>query len=163
MSTASTTIATLAGSSAAVGVTAAAGALVTDPESSWYRNLDLPSWQPPGSVFPIVWTPLYASIAGASTVVISRLDRAERPAERSAFKRALAVNLVLNAGWSAVFFGLKRTGPAAAVAAVLAVSSIDLARRAGAVGPGPRAALAPYAAWTTFASVLSTTIWRRNR
>ena len=45
---------------------AAVGGLATDPQSAWYRSLKLPPWQPPSVAFPLVWTGLYASIAGAS-------------------------------------------------------------------------------------------------
>ena len=40
--------------------------------------------------------------------------------------------------------------------------SIDLARRAGRAGVGKAATLAPYAAWCSFATVLTETIRRRN-
>ena len=94
--------------------TAVSGSIATDPKSAWYTALDKPAWQPPGAVFPIVWTALYASIGVAS------------------------------------------------VAALLAASSIDLARRAGRAGRGPGLALVLYAAWCTFATALTAEIARRN-
>jgi tryptophan-rich sensory protein len=62
-----------------------------------------------------------------------------------------------------VFFGKRQLGPAVAVAAVLAASSADLARRAGDADLKYGAALAPYPAWCTFATVMSADIWRLNR
>jgi tryptophan-rich sensory protein len=61
-----------------------------------------------------------------------------------------------------VFFRAHRLASAVAVAGALAVSSADLARRAGQGSPAAGWALVPYAAWCSFATVLSGVIWRRN-
>jgi benzodiazapine receptor len=53
--------------------------------------------------------------------------------------------------------------PAIVVAGALAMSSIDLARRAGQTHRAAGIALSPYAAWCSFATVLTTAIWRGNR
>ncbi|MCB0906091.1 MAG: tryptophan-rich sensory protein [Nocardioidaceae bacterium] len=148
----------------ALGVTAAAaaGSLATEPTSEWYAGLRKPGWQPPGWAFPLVWTPLYADIAGTSGAVLTELEESGRDTEAAAYRRALALNLVLNAGWSMVFFGAKRLRAAVPVAVVLAASSADLARRAGKVKRPYGLALAPYAAWTSFATVLNAEVARLN-
>ena len=56
---------TYALTSAAVGITAAAGARAVDPDSAWYRGLAKPPWQPSPKAFGVIWMPLYASIAWA--------------------------------------------------------------------------------------------------
>jgi len=61
-----------------------------------------------------------------------------------------------------VFFRAHRLRGAAAVAALVTVSSADLARRAHSVAPRAGAALLPYAGWCAFATVLSASIARRN-
>lgn len=153
---------TLAGTSAATAATAVIGSLASaEVKSSWYEGLDLPAIQPPGQVFGIVWTMLYTDIAVASAVAIDRLEPDQQAVRR--FQTALGVNLVLNASWSWVFFKAHRLLPAVVVAGALAASSTDLARRAGRAEPGAGIALVPYAAWCTFATVLSAVIWRRNR
>ena len=155
---------TLAATGAAVAATAVVGGLAsTDVQSRWYATLDKPGFQPPPVVFPVAWTLLYADIAVASAVVSDRLRADGAAAAARAYHRALGVNLLLNASWTWVFFRAHRLPAATAVAAGLAVSSADLARRASAVGPVPGAALLPYVAWCAFAAVLSGTIWRRNR
>jgi tryptophan-rich sensory protein len=152
----------LAAASTAVLATAVAGGLATDPDSRWYRSLDLPPWQPPGPVFGLVWTPLYADVAVTSAAVATRLAEDGDPARRRAWWTALGLNLALNAGWSWLFFRAHRPSLATAGAAVLAASAADLARRARDADPAHRAALVPYAAWCTFATALSSEIWRRN-
>jgi tryptophan-rich sensory protein len=152
----------LLGSALATAATAAAGSLATNPGSAWYRTQDKPSWQPPAPVFPIAWTALYASIAGGSARAMTRGEEDGRSAEVTAYRRALGLNLALNAGWSIVFFGLHRRAPATIVAAALAASSADLARRASRLDTASGVALTPYAAWTAFATALTTDIARRN-
>jgi translocator protein len=143
---------------AAAGPVAAAalGGLAADPDSRWFRDLQKPPWYPPPQTFGIVWTGLYAGIAWASGNVLAR-------GGGRSFGRAYAVNLVLNAAWTPVFFRARRPWAAAAESAVLTASTADLVRRAGRVSPGAAAVLVPYAAWTAFATALTVAIARRNR
>lgn len=151
------------GATTAVVATAVAGTLATDPKTSWYESLDKPRWQPPAAVFPVAWTALYASIALVSGKVLADAGSSGDEERRGDYKSALALNLLLNAGWSFAFFKAKRLGLASLLAAALASSSADLSKRAGEQDPKLGLALKPYAAWTSFATALSTDIWRRNR
>lgn len=156
---------TLAKTAGAAFAAAAVGALATRPavESSWYRRLNKPAFQPPRAAFPIAWNLLYSDIAAVSASTIDTLNERGDTEQARAYSRALAVNLVLNAGWSWVFFNRRMLGPAAVGAAVLTASSADLARRAGTVNGAAGAALAAYPLWTGFATVLNTRIWQLNR
>jgi tryptophan-rich sensory protein len=129
----------------------------------WYPTIRKPSYVPPNAVFPIAWTALYVDIAATSAAVIDRFRADGEDGKARAYMAALGTNLALNAGWSWVFFGQRRLGPAVLVAAALAASSADLTRRAGAADLKYGAALAPYPAWCTFAMVMSADIWRLNR
>ncbi len=148
--------------SALTVATAISGSIATEPDGEWYRGLEKPVWQPPGAVFPIVWTALYTDIAVTSASVIEDLEAGGSARQAQAYRWALVVNLLLNSGWSWVFFKAHRLLPATVVAALLAGSSIDLARRAGRAGRSKALALAPYAAWCTFATFLTWEIQRRN-
>lgn len=148
---------------AATAASALVGSLATQPDSRWYRSLDFPSWQPPKAAFPIVWTVLYADIAATSAATITDLERQGRHDEARDYRRALAANLALNSLWSVLFWRVRRLDVAALEAGLLAASSADLARRAGAGSPVRGRLLAPYAAWTGFATVLTAAIARRNR
>jgi benzodiazapine receptor len=158
------TIRTLATTTLAVGATSVVGGLASRTrEPRWYGSLRKPSYVPPAIVFPIAWTSLYAMIAASSAAAIDRLHAQPRPRERRRYVGALAVKLVLNAAWSWLFFRFHRLGASAFGAAALAASSADLARRSARVDGWAGAALAPYALWCTFATVMSTHIWRLNR
>lgn len=154
---------TIGVTSVAVIGTAVVGSLATDTSSSWYRALTKPSIQPPAWVFPVAWTGLYASIATVVGRNLADLQERDEASEYQTLRKALAGNLVLNAGWSALFFKGKQSGPATIEAAVLAASSADLVRRNMAVNPRRGAFLVPYAAWTSFATVLTGAIWYQNR
>jgi len=147
-----------AAAAAATVVTAVAGSLAADPGSTWFRRLRKPPWYPPPATFGIVWTALYGAMAWAGGEVLSRTDGSAR----TGFARAGAVNLALNAAWTPLFFRAHRPWLAAAECAALTASTADLVRRATAVSPPAAAALAPYAAWTAFATALSADIARRN-
>ena len=153
----------LAVTGAATAVAATLGALATQPDSRWYRSLDLPGWQPPRVVFPVVWTALYADLAVTSAATLTAYDRAGDRRARSAYLTALGTNLALNTAWSVVFWRARRPGLAALECALLTASSADLSRRAGGTRRRTGAAQAPYAAWCAFATVLTTAIARRNR
>jgi translocator protein len=152
-------IPTLVKTAAAVTVAALVGAASTDPRCDWYENLEKPSWQPPPEAFGLVWTPLYALIAVAGARVLDRTTGEER----QAFRRAYARNLALNGAWTPLFFGAKAPVAALADVAALNVSNARLLRRAWRADRAAAACLAPYVAWTYFATALNTAIVRRNR
>src|SRR5579872_4792179 len=70
----------------------------------WYEQLKKPSWRPPNRLFAPVWTVLYLMIAIAGWLIW-------RKAGFASARWALAVygvQLVLNAVWTPLFFGLHR-------------------------------------------------------
>jgi tryptophan-rich sensory protein len=143
---------------AAVTATAVAGGRAVKTDTSWYRTLAKPRWQPPGWAFGAAWTPLYATIAwSAGHAVLRTRGRARREVIT-----AYGMNLAANAAWNWLFFG--RRSPVAGLAGtlVLDVSNADLIRRTAKYDPAAATALIPYAAWCLFATALNGSIARRN-
>ena len=154
---------TLVSTLGAVFVTAALGGLASRPaESAWYAGLRKPSFQPPRQAFPIVWPILYADIAVVSASTLDHLRDHDREQGRT-YAVLLAANLVLNAGWTWLFFTRRQLGASALASAALTASSADLTRRAIAARGPSGAALGLYPAWCAFATLLSTRIWQLNR
>jgi translocator protein len=153
-----TTTRTLIKTSAAVSTAAGIGALATDPASGWYRDLRKPSWQPPGAVYGLVWTPLYGMIAYAAGRAIDRAGD-----DRRAVVRELAVNLALNTAWPCLFFGVRSPRAALAAITLLDVSNVRLVRRAWRADRRAGLLLVPYVGWTAFATALNAAIAGRNR
>ena len=72
------------------------------------------------------------------------------------------LQLMLNVGWSAIFFGMR--SPGCAFGEILILLLAIAATVVSFWGRSATAALLfmPYLAWTTFAALLNFTIWRLN-
>jgi translocator protein len=130
---------------------------------AWYAALAKPWWNPPGWVFGPVWTVLYLCIAIAGYRVwrVRSVDSIQTQARATALA-LWALQLVLNAVWSALFFGAKRPGFALVeiCAMLLAIATfIVVARRVDRIAAR---LFLPYAAWVSFAAFLNATLWRLN-
>ena len=137
---------------------AALGSIATISQvDGWYADADKVPWNPPSAIFGPVWTVLYALMAVAAWLVW-------REKERTDVRRPLTlyvIQLVLNAVWTPVFFGLYPfVGVAALWVAAVLILALDVAvlltmlafwrvRRAAAV------LLIPYWAWVLFATTLN--------
>ncbi len=141
----------------AVAIAASSGALFKP--GPWYQTIAKPAWTPPDWVFPAGWSLLYLLIAIAGWRIWERANGGAAVVPIAVY----AVQLILNAGWSAIFFGLKRPSWAfvwlvllwlAIVANILVFFPID----APAAG-----LLTPYLTWVTFAGALNFQVWRLNR
>jgi tryptophan-rich sensory protein len=126
--------------------------------SQWYPQLTKPGFTPPSWVFAPVWTTLYLLMAVAAWLL---WRRRARPGAKAALTLFL-VQLVLNALWSGLFFGLRNplAGLIDLAALWLALSAtIVLFARVRVLAAG---LLIPYWAWVTFAGALNAQIWRLN-
>ena len=139
---------------------AVVGSLGTTPDSAWYRALDKPSWQPPPIAFPLVWTPLYASIAWSTGRAASA---SLTPDDRRRMLAVTAANLTANAAWNWAFFAARSPLAGLGVISVLNAANVVLVREASRRDATAGRALTPYAAWCGFATALNLAIWRRNR
>jgi translocator protein len=154
----------LAATTVAVAAAAGAGSIVSARSvPAWYSRLRKAPYQPPGAAFPVVWTTLYGDIAVTSAVAIDRFRAAGQHRKARDYAAALTVNLLLNAGWSWLFFRYHKLGASVLGAAVLTASSADLARRAAQADRRAGLALSPYPVWCAFATVVATHVWRLNR
>jgi tryptophan-rich sensory protein len=154
----------LAGFLAATFGVAAFGAYCTSQSvDTWYRTLEKPSWRPPNAAFGPVWTTLYALMAISAWLVWRRDASGEDAAStRRSALAAWAVQLVLNGAWSAVFFGARSTGGGLAVIALLLPAIATTAVLSGRISRVAGWLLAPYLAWTSFATALNARIWQLN-
>ena len=145
----------------AVAVTAsllALGALTTSV-GPWYRDLNKPRWNPPDWVFGPAWTLILGLAAWAGVLAWSHAAIA---GQRWTIVGLYAINVVLHALWSPLFFNLRRPDWAlmevpflwASIAALI-VAIAPLSSVAGLL-------LLPYLLWVTFAAVLNLTIVRLN-
>jgi tryptophan-rich sensory protein len=139
---------------ALVALSASFGARFAPGE--WYESLNKPWWTPHKGVFAPVWTLLYASIAAAAWIVWRRVGW------RHASMLAFALQLVLNALWSYLFFGLHRINWAFYEILALWLSVLLMMLLFWRVRSSAGAMMIPYWLWVGFASVLNFAIWRAN-
>jgi tryptophan-rich sensory protein len=155
---------TLTATGLAVTAAAVSGSIASPPRASgWYSRLRKPPYQPPSVAFPVAWTTLYADIATSSAVAIDQLRATGQHDKARRYIVALGINLVLNAGWSWLFFRFHKLGASAVGAVVLATSSADLARRTVEADRRAGLAMIAYPLWCAFATLLATHVWRLNR
>lgn len=128
------------------------------PIQDWYPSLRKPSWTPPNWVFAPVWTALYLMMALAAWLVWLRVGW---PSCRIALG-LFAVQLVLNAVWSGLFFRLHSPGIAFAEIILLWCAIAATLWSFGRISALAAGLFAPYLLWVTFAAVLNGTIWRMN-
>ena len=141
----------------AAAVAAAASGAIFKP-GEWYESLRHPSWRPPNWIFPVVWTPLYATIAAAGFLVWQETGWIGGALPLGVY----AVQLVLNFAWSAVFFGLRRPDWALVEVAFLWLSIVATIAVFLPVSALAGWILVPYLVWVTFASYLNWTLMRLN-
>ena len=124
----------------------------------WYDQVNKPFFNPPDWIFAPVWTLLFL-IMGFAAWLVWR-------APVSLFReRALiwwGVQLALNVTWSALFFGLHRTGWAMAELALLWLAILMTLLYSWRVNRLAGMLYIPYLAWVSFAWILNVAIWRLN-
>ena len=138
----------------------AIGSVFTSPAiPTWYAVIEKPAFTPPSWLFAPAWITLYLLMAIAAFLVWRKGFAHE------GVKCALIlflVQLVLNALWSVVFFGLESPlgGMIVIVLLWLAILAtiVSFFRITNAAG----ILLLPYIAWVTFASALNISIFILN-
>jgi tryptophan-rich sensory protein len=137
-----------------------AGSLFTPEPGSWYyTTLNKPSWNPPDWLFPPVWTVLFVLMGVSLSLVLGEgMQRREVRIGVMLF----GLQLLLNLGWSASFFGLK--SPLGGFVEILVLWSCIVATIVafGRVSKPAAIMLAPYLCWVSFASYLNFTIFQLN-
>lgn len=124
---------------------------------SWYVALEKPALNPPNVVFGPVWTILYVLI-GLSLYFYWTARGNGKVAGYIAF----GVQLVLNALWSIVFFGLQLPLLGVLVVVLLDIMVIVTMVLFYEKSRWAVYALAPYLLWISFATYLTISIWLLN-
>ncbi len=134
------------------------GGLATDTESAWYRDLELPSWQPPGAVFGPVWTILYALLARSAYLAWREVSGPLRTPILGLY----FLNGALNLAWTIIFFRAHRPVVAGVEILLLLATIIALIVLMRPVSRQASWALVPYALWVMFAAALTWAIAASN-
>lgn len=147
-----------------VALTAVLGSAATGPNiEGWYAGLTKPAFNPPNWAFPVAWTILYAMIAVSAFRLLGARPRTGPTV--GAWRLALvafAVQLALNAAWTPTFFSAHALGAALVVSGAMLVMILWTIRLSWRFDRPAAWLLVPYAAWVSFATVLTAAIWHLN-
>ena len=131
------------------------GSLFTSPSiGTWYAQLEKPFFTPPNWVFGPVWITLFTLMGISLYLVWNKKDKVSIS--------IFGVQLVLNALWSLLFFGLQNPFYALVEIIILwfailitIVKFYKIDKRAGLI-------LLPYILWVSIATALNYYVWILN-
>jgi len=136
------------------------GSIFTMPAiSTWYETLAKPSFTPPNWLFAPAWVTLYV-LMGVAVFLVWRKGLGIKNVKAALI--TFLVQLVLNALWSALFFGAKSLVGGAVVIVLLWIAILFTILRFFKISTAAGGLLIPYILWVTFASALNISILALN-
>jgi len=127
---------------------------------TWYAELNKPSFSPPNWIFAPVWTTLYFLMGIALYLVWRKGLKTKKVRDAIYF---FGIQLVLNAIWSPVFFGMHSILPALVIIIAMWIYIVKTIRSFAKVNKTASLLLYPYLAWVSFASILNFSVWLLNK
>ena len=128
-------------------------ALLSGGFSQMYLSLEKPPLSPPGWVFPVVWSVLYA-LMGISAYLVYRTEF--NPSVRKKGLMAYAIQLFLNFLWSIIYFRFEMFTLALVDLILLTTTVIIMTVLFGKVSKAAAWINIPYILWLLFATYLNT-------
>ena len=129
--------------------------------NTWYPTLIKPIFNPPNWVFAPVWTMLFIMMGIAAGMVWNKLE-----SNKELVKKGLlffTVQLLLNALWSYLFFGLNNILLALIEIVLLWLIIYETYHIFKQIDKRASYLLIPYLAWVGFATILTGSIFWLNR
>ena len=120
-------------------------------DAQWYRSLPRPAWQPPSSVFGIIWPYNFAMLVVATWLVANQLSTENQ----MIWLLSLALSVTAALTWAWLFYGphaILASGFALVLATVLTIPLLVIAFR---VSPVLGFAFLPYQLWLAVATSLA--------
>ena len=134
------------------------GAQIAMSNMAWYHTLAQPFFSPPDWVFGPVWAILYLMLALSGFYLTKKgLDKTNQKAVW-----LMIAQLVLNATWTPLFFGMHHLAGAMALVLIMIGMTIWLMRAAKPISRAAMWMLVPYLAWLCYAWLLNTSMWMMN-
>jgi len=127
--------------------------------SDWYISLNKPRFNPPNWIFAPVWTVLYVLMGIAAGIVWNK------GSYHKWVKTAMyhfIFQLIFNAAWSIVFFGMRSPGLGLIVIVILLTLIVLTIRWFRIINKTAALLLIPYLLWVSFATILNYSIWVLN-
>ena len=145
---------------------------MTDSISTWYVFLNKPAFTPPNWLFGPVWTTLYALMGIAIFIVwntkepmmtrVRKVVGAKVNTHKQDAFILFGVQLVLNALWTPIFFGLKQPDLALIIIGFMWFAILWTIVLFYRVSKFAAYLLVPYLVWVSVAVYLNASIWLLN-
>lgn len=142
-----------------LGIGAIAGIFTAQAVPEWYASLNRPAFSPPNWLFGPVWTILYILLGISMFLIWTSHGGKERPRAMSVY----FLQLLLNFGWSFMFFYFKMIGVALVEIVCLWISIVGMLILFYRVKPLAAYVNIPYLLWVTFATALNAGYFLLNR
>src|ERR1700730_1723919 len=143
----------------AVGALGATFSPALSPSTGqWYASLAKPDWLPPQNWFLPVWVILYVTMGTAGWLIWR--ERYHRG--RTAAIAAYSLQLLLNALWPRLFFGLRNVDAGLFDIVALWLAIGWTIREFVRVRSAAALTLVPYFLWENFANSINLAIWKLN-
>ena len=139
-------------------IVAAGGATITDL-GPWYQSLTQPSWAPPGWLYGVAWTLIFAFVAMASLVAWRAAPTGNA---RTNVIGLFAFNGFLNVLWSLLFFRVQRPDWALIEVTALWLSIALLIVYCGRFSKTAAWLLLPYIGWVSVAAAINYAVVQLN-
>ena len=123
--------------------------------SNWFPTLVKPWFSPPSWLFGPVWTILYFLMGLSLYIVWNKTETISKQKYKKQFFILFGIQLILNALWSFLFFGLKSPISGLIDILFLDITVITTIIYANRVSKYAAVLLAPYMAWIIFATLLN--------
>jgi len=129
--------------------------------TTWYPTINKPSFNPPNEVFAPVWTILYVMMGVSAGLVWSKMEVVPVLVKKALW--VFTIQLILNALWSFLFFGLQNPFLALAEIMLLWLMIFETIKLFKPIDALASKLMIPYLLWVSFAMVLNGSIWWLNR
>lgn len=128
--------------------------------TTWYPTLNKPFFNPPNWLFAPVWTILYVMMGVSAGLVWSKMEVIPLLVKKALW--VFAIQLILNALWSFLFFGMCNPFLAFIEILLLWLMILETIKLFKPIDPLASKLLIPYLLWVSFATLLNGAIWWLN-
>lgn len=125
--------------------------------NSFYKEINLPFFALPPFLYGIIWTILYVLIAISIYKIIDKYGF-----EKKSYLKAIIINYIFNQLYTFFFFGIKNLFLAFVDTLLILISAINLYYETKKLDEKTSKLLIPYIVFTSFATILSITIYFMN-
>jgi benzodiazapine receptor len=125
---------------------------------NWYRNLNKPSWQPPGAVFGIIWPYNFVVLGIAAVIIAQRASTTTAIIYISFF--ALSITAALS--WAYLFYRPHNLTGAAIALTLTPLLTIPMTYILFTISMPMAIAVMPYQIWVAIAAALNWSIRSLN-